>query len=222
MTTKQTKTLAEALAAAQAQMSNAQKNAKNPHFKTNYADLSAVRDVVLPAMNENGIAVVQHVDGSDGSCTVRTVLYYGSESLEAGNCTLRIDGRNAPQAVGSITTYLRRYQLAAVGGIAQADDDAQSVPAQRQQRQQRQPAPARPGPKASVGPCPCPMCGGKTWDNRAYRAWHKENPAEKKRPALACNDWRECKWTIWPTGEAESFLKAGTAETNSEGFEDGL
>ena len=57
---------AAAIAAAQANMSNAIKNAKNPHFKSNYADLAAVRDVALPAFNAEGVAVLQSVDGSDG------------------------------------------------------------------------------------------------------------------------------------------------------------
>ncbi len=121
---KKHESLAEALAAAQANMSNAIKNAKNPHFKSNYADLAAVRDVALPAFNAEGIAVLQAVDGGDGWITVSTSLLWGSERLEVGRCSLPLgEPRNLKHETGSISTYLRRYQLAAVAQIAQVDDD---------------------------------------------------------------------------------------------------
>ena len=218
MTTKKPQTLAGALAAAQSQMSNVQKNAKNPHFRNSYADLSAVRDVVIPALNEQGIAVVQHVDGAENCCTVRTVLYGYGETLEAGNCTLPINGaRNAAQAIGSITTYLRRYQLAALGGVSQVDDDGNAAPAPTQQRRR----PPAQGPKAVKSPIPCPICAGPTWDNREYRQWRKDNPNSKDKPALACNDWKGCKWTAWSTSEAEAIINA-SAEPAPETFDDGL
>jgi len=119
--------IAEALSTAQSKMGNAVKNSVNPHFKNRYADLSAVRDVVIPALAAEGIACIQHVDGADGSVTVRTTLHWMETTIEAGNCTIKLDGRNAAQAVGSATTYIRRYQLAAVGGIAQEDDDGQTA-----------------------------------------------------------------------------------------------
>jgi hypothetical protein len=166
-------TLAGALAAAQANMSNATKNATNPHFKNRYADLAAVRDVVMPALNAQGIACTQHVEGADGNVTVRTMLHWGESSLEVGNCTIKIDGRNAAQAVGSATSYLRRYQLASVGGVAQVDDDAQAVstPAPQNRPTCKQPSRAPQGRPATMtaggNPQDCPKCGGPMWDNVA-------------------------------------------------------
>ena len=119
---------AAAIAAAQANMGNAIKNAKNPHFKSNYATLSAVRDVVLPAFNAEGIAVLQAVDGAGDEATVSTSLLWGSERIEAGRCSLSISNeKNRAQGVAKCATYLRRVQLAAAGGIAQEDDDGQSI-----------------------------------------------------------------------------------------------
>ena len=74
-TPKKHESFAAAIAAAQANMSNAIKNAKNEAFKqggraSGYADLAAVRDVALPAFNAEGIAVLQSVDGGDGWVTV--------------------------------------------------------------------------------------------------------------------------------------------------------
>ena len=56
MPTKKThETLASALAAAQGEMSNASKNAKNPHFKSTYADLASMRDAVIPVLSAHGL-----------------------------------------------------------------------------------------------------------------------------------------------------------------------
>ena len=120
---------AAAIAAAQANMSNAIKNAKNEAFKqggrvSGYADLAAVRDVALPAFNAEGIAVLQAVDGHDGWITVSTSLLWGSERLEVGRCSLPLgEPRNLKHECGSISTYLRRYQLASCAQISQVDDD---------------------------------------------------------------------------------------------------
>ena len=120
--------LAAAIAAAQANMNNAIKGSVNPHFKSRYADLAAVRDVALPAFNAEGIAVLQAVDGSDDGVSVSTSLLWGSERLEVGRCSISISSeRNRAQGAGKVATYLRRYQLAAVAGIAQEDDDGQSI-----------------------------------------------------------------------------------------------
>ncbi len=219
---------AAAIAAAQLEMCNATKNAKNPHFKTNYADLSAVRDVVVPAFNRNGIAILQPVDGTDGFCTVRTVLLWTDQTLEVGNCTLPIgNSRNVAQAVGGVATYLRRYQLASVGGIAQEDDDAQSYqapkpkPRQVQQRQQQPQRKERPGPKWEKGP-PCPDCAKPANVDINYRAWFKAQdnlPDDvKNRPALWCDDWKACGWKLWTTDEAQTFIQHASAST----FDDGL
>jgi len=127
-TPKKHESFSAAIAAAQANMDNAIKGSINPHFKSRYADLAAVRDVALPAFNAEGIAVLQSVDGSDELVTVSTALLWGSERIEAGSCTISISGeRNRAQGAGKVATYLRRYQLAAVAGIAQEDDDGQSI-----------------------------------------------------------------------------------------------
>ncbi len=127
-TPKKHESFAAAIAAAQANMNNAIKGSVNPHFKSRYADLAAVRDVALPAFNAEGIAVLQAVDGSDDVVSVSTSLLWGSERLEVGRCSISIASeRNRAQGAGKVATYLRRYQLAAVAGIAQEDDDGQSI-----------------------------------------------------------------------------------------------
>ena len=52
--------LAPALLEAQKKMGVALKDAKNPFFKSSYADLNAVIDASIPTLNEQGIVVLQN------------------------------------------------------------------------------------------------------------------------------------------------------------------
>jgi len=110
-------------------MTNAVKNAKNPHFKSNYADLAAVRDIVVPALSAHGVCVVQGLQASaiEDSATVITTLYFGAEVMEVSRVTVSLAGeRNKAQGIGKISSYIRRYSLAALGGIGQEDSDAET------------------------------------------------------------------------------------------------
>jgi hypothetical protein len=70
--------IASALVKAQATMGNAVKDSKNPFFKSNYADLNAVREACLPALNANGVSVLQPTVSIDGRSFVETVLLHES------------------------------------------------------------------------------------------------------------------------------------------------
>ena len=116
--------LIAALSKAQGEITNAAKNAKNPHFKSDYADLAAVLNTVKPALSKHGIALVQGTAFDGSMVTVTTVLAHssgGSVSSEASCVPAKMDG----QGIGSATTYLRRYSLAAMCGIAQQDLDGE-------------------------------------------------------------------------------------------------
>ena len=145
MPAKQThESLASALAAAQGEMSNASKNAKNPHFRSTYADLASLRDAVLPVLAAHGIALIQLCDGDGQSVSVTTRLLFGAESMDCGRLTLPIAGArsNPAQAAGAAITYARRYQLGAVAGVAATeDDDGNSLDGTRAAPQKRQQAP---------------------------------------------------------------------------------
>ena len=115
------KSLAAALAAAQAEMSHARLDGVNPHFRSRFATLASVIDATRPALSKHGIAVVQLPGYSEGRVTVTTRLMWGDESVE---CTAETrPKKDDPQAMGSAVTYLRRYSLAAICGIAAEDDD---------------------------------------------------------------------------------------------------
>lgn len=114
--------LAKALAQAQAEMDNAVKDSTNPHFKSKYADLASIRDATKP-IYKHGLSVVQQVLSTADAVGVRTMLLHGSGEWIASRAYVK-SLQPGPQAAGAVITYLRRYMLAAILGIAQDDDDA--------------------------------------------------------------------------------------------------
>lgn len=121
------KSIATALAAAQANMGKALKQSSNPHFRSKYADLGSVMDACLPALNERGIAVIQPTGEDDLGRFVQTILIHG-ESGEQLSCRVPlIVGKNDMQGYGSAVTYARRYGLMAMAGIAPEDDDGNAA-----------------------------------------------------------------------------------------------
>lgn len=117
--------LAEALAAAQAQMMGAKKDSKNPFFKSEYADLKSVTDAIKEPLNSNGLSWAQLPGNNDkGWPSVTTILMHKSGQFIKSSFALE-PKKNDPQAVGSAITYARRYSLAAICGVYQTDDDAE-------------------------------------------------------------------------------------------------
>ena len=117
------KSIASALATAQMKMGKALKQSNNPHFRSKYADLGAVADACLPALNEAGIAVIQPTGEDETGRFVETVFIHG-ESGEKLSCRVPlIVQKNDMQGYGSAVTYARRYGLMTMAGIAPEDDD---------------------------------------------------------------------------------------------------
>ena len=133
------KSIATALAKAQAEMGKALKQSNNPHFKSKYADLGNVMDACLPSLNAVGIAVIQPTGEDEHGRFVETVLIHG-ESGERLSCRVPlIVAKNDMQGYGSAVTYGRRYGLMAMAGIAPEDDDgnaAAKAPPRQDQRQE--------------------------------------------------------------------------------------
>lgn len=132
--------LAAALAKAQGEMKNAAFNRKNPHFKSNYADLAGIRDTVTPILAKHGLAVVQAVDVLEtGASVLRTTLMHeGGGSINAAYPLPANHGE--PQKFGSALTYARRYSLAAICNIASEEDDDGNAASEPNKAQTRPPA----------------------------------------------------------------------------------
>lgn len=115
--------IAKALAAAQATMQNAPLNKVNPHFKSKYADLAAIRDAAVPALSKHSIAVSQMIGVNDeGRAMLRTVLTH--ESGEWMDSLYPLPNViEQPQKMGSALTYAKRYSLASMVCISADEDD---------------------------------------------------------------------------------------------------
>ena len=119
--------LVTALAAAQSEMKNAALNKTNPHFKSKYADLAAIRDAVVPVLAKHGLAITQTTGMYDGGFFLHTTLRHESGEIIESAYPLPLDV-SKPQAMGSALTYARRYSLASICGIsAEEDDDANAA-----------------------------------------------------------------------------------------------
>lgn len=114
--------LSEALASARAELKNPPKESKNPHFGSKYADLATVIDTVLPVLAKFGLSVVQvPCDLGELPALTTFLLHASGERIES---VIRLrPSKSDPQGIGSALTYLRRYSLIAIAGVAADDDD---------------------------------------------------------------------------------------------------
>ena len=135
--------IAAALAKAQGAMRGAVKDAKNPHFKSSYADLASVWEACREALSGNGIAVMQPTAFDGQMVEVETILAHSSGQWVASVLRIRPMKPDA-QGIGSAITYGRRYGLAAMVGVAPEDDDGEAAVGRNgngngQQAQQQRP-----------------------------------------------------------------------------------
>lgn len=113
--------LSEAMVKAQKQIKHAIKDRENPHFKNQYATLESVIDASKDALLDQGIFVTQAVTKED---LLITRLQHTSGEYIESEMILRFDRENM-QGMGSSLTYARRYSLASMLNISQADDDGE-------------------------------------------------------------------------------------------------
>lgn len=148
-TSEQIHELATALSKAQGEMGGAVKDSANPFFKSKYADLASVREAIRAPFLKHGLAVVQFPATEYTSapepyewtskqgekrygvrvvCVVSILtrlMHASGQWLEDRVSTMLPTGD--PQAVGSAITYLRRYALQSVAGVAPEDDDGEAA-----------------------------------------------------------------------------------------------
>lgn len=119
--------ISAALLKAQKAIKFATKDAKNPHYKSTYADLPAVIDAVKPALNDAGVFFAQTASPSEhGFLSLTTRLIHESGEWIEDTATMPLP-KCDPQGYGSAMTYARRYSLAAITGLYQEDDDGNAA-----------------------------------------------------------------------------------------------
>lgn len=126
--------LGEALAKAQGEMKHALADSANPFFSSRYADLASVWDACRDPLSKNGLSVVQTVDSDDPQIArVTTMLLHSSGEFIETTLSCKIpDARQNEkgeykvtpvQLMGATITYLRRFSLAPLVGVATLDDN---------------------------------------------------------------------------------------------------
>ena len=143
--------IAAALSQAQGEMDGATKGTVNPFFNHKYADLASVKDALQAPFAAHGLSYIQVPTttfsgeptayewtakrsgevryGVRVFCTVSIVtrLMHTSGQWIQGEPVSALLPNGDPQAVGSAITYLRRYALQSIAGIAAEDDDAEAT-----------------------------------------------------------------------------------------------
>lgn len=125
--TRQHIALQKALVLAIAETTNVHADSTNPFHKSKYASLNAHLALIKPIFSKHGLAILQFPVGDVESVGINTIIIHNEGGRIEENvfipCPQGMDGQKA----GSVFSYLRRYALASVAGVATEDDDANFV-----------------------------------------------------------------------------------------------
>lgn len=118
--------LAAALLAAQKTMGTAVKGANNPFYKSTYADLNSIREAAIPALNAQGVSVLQPTSVGPVGNYVETLLIHESGEWISGVTAIK-NAKGDAQGEGSGISYARRYGLQSMLNIGAVDDDGEAA-----------------------------------------------------------------------------------------------
>jgi hypothetical protein len=118
------KNLAVALCKFQSSIGKVKKESTNPFFKSKYASLANILEVIQKPLADAGLSFTQFPDGD----ALTTLLMHDSGEWIEASYTMPVAKINDPQAMGSAITYARRYALGAILGLnIDEDDDAEKA-----------------------------------------------------------------------------------------------
>tara|TARA_B100001939_G_C16690352_1_gene508299 strand:- start:64 stop:528 length:465 start_codon:yes stop_codon:yes gene_type:complete len=98
------------------------KDANNPYFKSNYADINAMLEQLQPLLNKYKVCIEQPINDGKVFTTLTCV-----ETGQSKSSSLELQLVSDPQKLGSAITYYRRYTLQGLLGIRTKDDDANTA-----------------------------------------------------------------------------------------------
>lgn len=127
-TSESIKNLTKALLNAQTKMGAAVKESKNPFFKSSYADLPTIMEVVKEPLNNAGIIILQPMlNRGDKNFIITTLIHAESGEFISSETEVICAKHNDPQAFGAAQTYARRFGLQAMLFIPAEDDDGNTA-----------------------------------------------------------------------------------------------
>jgi len=128
--TMEARTINTQLLEAQRNIGAAVKGSANPFFKSSYADLGTVMEVVKKPLNDAGLAVTQELSVKINQVTgvpfniLNTTIRSESESITS---SVAVPDMKDIQKLGGAITYLKRYALQALLFVPTEDDDGNSA-----------------------------------------------------------------------------------------------
>jgi hypothetical protein len=105
-------------------VSSVKKETSNPFFKSKYADLPSILEVIKDPLKEAGLCLYHTMKNTESGYVVTTTIAH-EETGESISSEFPIFG-GKPQEIGSSITYARRYNIQAMLDIPTEDDDANS------------------------------------------------------------------------------------------------
>ena len=98
------------------------KNAINPHFKKNYADINSILDTVEPILLQHDLLLLQPI--KDNVVVSQIIDIHSGDLVESYMTLLAITD---PQKVLSAVTYFRRGTLQSLLSLQAVDDDGSTA-----------------------------------------------------------------------------------------------
>lgn len=114
--------LLDALAKAQAELKNPKFDSTNPHFKSKFAGLGAVRETVVPTLAKFGLSISQWPASENGAAGCITHLGHASGEWMESVFLIPVDKHNA-HGYASAVTYAKRISMQSVAGVVGEEDD---------------------------------------------------------------------------------------------------
>lgn len=112
-----------ALIAAQAEFPSIPQDGYNPHYKSKFSTLKAVRKATVPVLAKHDLTITQFPSTDEsGKPALTTWLAHGSGQYIKEKTVLSMS-KSDPQAQGSAITYLRRYAWSSILGLVTDEDD---------------------------------------------------------------------------------------------------
>ena len=120
----ETPELNAALAAAQGEFEpiKKEKEVKTGSYSYSYAPLDLILEKCRPILSKHGLALTQLLESDGNGPAIRTELRHAAGGVIGSSFPLPTMPQKA-QELGSLLTYLRRYAIVALLGIAAEDDD---------------------------------------------------------------------------------------------------
>lgn len=141
----------EAILAVQNELRGIDKDADNPFFKSKYASLPVVCEMLRPVLNKHGLILQHFPDNIDGEPAMTIDISHVSGQYRCS--TFRLSPvKNDPQGIEAASTYGRRTSAMSALFMPALDDDGNeaSAPAPQPRKAEPKPAVKKPGGNAAA------------------------------------------------------------------------